>query len=373
MRKKVRILLCFLLLYLVRPVASQTVNTDYFLSGNLHYGFIIPHHGSLMYLINGHTPGMGFTYTRPTHGEKKWQRDYHYPEIGLTFFYISFGNPQMLGSGISVYPFINFHVTHNRRLDLRFKAILAPAPGFVTKKFDRLENHKNTVLGTHVNGYAGYRLIAIIPVGKNLRLETGIGISHFSNGGTRLPNLGINIPTAELGLAYHFNNKNVQLIPDTSGKSGKQNSFSFHASTGFTSINPPGQKEYPAYNLSAQFERQVSNKSKWLAGTDLVFNSSHLAEYRSDTIVHLHSDLQNLQWGIKGGYELVMGQLSFPMEMGIYLYSINTDDRLFFHRLGIRYHFNEHWSAAVCLKLHWANASYFEWGVGYNIKAGKKK
>jgi hypothetical protein len=373
MKKKDLILSFLLLFYLVRPVTSQTVNNDFFLSGNLHYGFIIPHHGSLMYLINGHTPGAEFSYIRPTHGEKKWQRDYHYPEIGLTFIYINFGNPALLGNGFSVYPFINFHVTHKRKLDLRFKAILAPAPGFVTKKFDRLENHKNTVLGTHLNGYAGYRLIAIIPLGKNLRMETGIGISHFSNGGTRLPNLGINIPTAEIGIAYHFNSKNVQLIADTSAASAKQNFLSCYASTGFTTINPPGQKEYPAYNFSAQFERKVNNKSKWLAGTDLVFNASHLAEYRSDTTVHLDSDLQNLQWGIKGGYELTMGNMSFPMEMGIYLYSINTDDRLFFHRLGIRYHFNEHWSAQVCLKLHWANASYFEWGIGYSIPQGKRK
>src|SRR5437016_5833587 len=99
--KKV-LILCTWYLILSSFSSAQTQNNDYYLSAGAHYGFILAHHGSMQYLVDGHVAAFEFDYIKPTHGEKKWERVYHYPEIGICFFYIGLSNPAQLGDGISI-------------------------------------------------------------------------------------------------------------------------------------------------------------------------------------------------------------------------------------------------------------------------------
>jgi hypothetical protein len=346
---------------------SQRANSDHFLSADAHYGFVIAHHGSMQYLVKGHTPGFELTYTVPTHGEKDWQRAWHYPQYGLSFFYVYLSNPQALGSGFTIHPFVNLWLKRGDRFSLKLKLTLSPAPGYLTRKFDRVENHKNNAVGSHINGYDNIRVAATFRLSSDLNLETGIGMSHFSNGAITMPNLGINIPTLNLGLSYHVNNKNVTLIADTLSPLPKWTSIVFYAMAGITQIDPPGQsKRYGAFTVSANIERRVSHRSKWTGGLELGYNSSYIAEENSDTIFY-ESNAQDLQPGIRGGYALCIGDLSFPFEMGVYLYSKQPSNGPIFHRIGMRWQLNEHWIANITLKTHWAKADFFEWGVGYSF------
>lgn len=349
--------------------SAQKTNNDFILTPAAHIGFVIAHHGSIQYLVNGHTFATELNFAIPTHGEKKWERIYHYPEIGFTFVYLNLANPKELGNGYSLYPFINFNLTHGQRFRLKFR--IAQSLGYLSKKFDRLENHKNTTIGSHFNGFVNLRLNATIQLSSNLRLETGIGLTHFSNGAMDLPNQGINIPTFSLGLGYHFHTQNIKLTPDTFSIPKNRTRFIVYANAGLCSIDPPGSRKYPAYVTSFNIERMHGNKNRWNGGIEFAYNASNVAYYNSDTIIKLDSDLQNLQMGIKGGYALGVGKLIIPIEMGIYLYSKNPIGH-YFHRIGLRYQLNEHWIACLTLRTHWANAEFFEWGVGYCFSKKKK-
>ncbi len=361
-QKKLLILCgCFPLL-----VCGQEKNNDYILSSCAHYGFILPHHGSMQYLIEGHTPGFELNYIKPTHGEKKWQRIYHYPEIGVNLFYIALSNPTQLGDGMAISPFINFNLNHGKRFHLKMR--WTTSVGYMTKKFDRLENHKNTVIGSHFNMYANLRFNADYDLTDKLRIEMGLGMSHFSNGASSMPNLGINIPTLDLGLGYHFNTKNVKLVLDTFSIPAKTSRLAFYAGAGVNSIDPPGSQRYGAYTLSANYERKRGNKNRWSGGAEISFNSSYIAEFRQDTTVHMTSDLQNLQVGIKAGYALIIGRLFIPIEMGGYIYSMKKSNGPLFHRIGTRVQVNDHLVVGVTLKTHWAKADFFELCLGYTLK-----
>ena len=370
---KINLLLGTLYLVLCTSSFGQQTNNDFIISTCGHYGFILPHHGSMQYLINGHTPGFEINYIKPTHGEKKWQRIYHYPEIGLNFFYIALSNPTQLGDGMALSPFINFNLNHGKRFHLQMK--WTTSVGYMTKKFDRLENHKNTVIGSNFNMYANLRLNAAYYISENFRMEIGLGMSHFSNGASNMPNLGINIPTLDLGLGYHFNTKSVTVVLDTFSIPQKTGRLAFYAGAGINSIDPPGSKKYGGYTLSANYERKRGNKNRWSGGLELSFNSSYIAEFRQDTVVQLSSDLQNLQVGLKAGYALVIGRLFIPIEMGYYLYSMKKSNGPIFHRIGTRVQVNDHLVVGVTLKTHWAKADFFELCVGYTLKEknlGKK-
>ena len=345
---------------------GQQINKDHILSASAHYGFILPHHGSMQYLINGHTPGFEINYIKPSHGEKKWERIYHYPEIGLNLFFISLSNPSQLGDGMALSPFINFNLNHGKRFQIMMK--WTTSVGYMTKKFDRLENHKNTVVGSNFNMYANLRFNAVYNFSPSLRMEMGLGMSHFSNGASSMPNLGINIPTLDLGFGYHFNAENTHPVWDTFSIPPKTSRVAFYAGMGINSIDPPGSQKYGGYTLSANYERKRGNKNRWCGGLELSFNSSYLAEFRQDSTVHLTSDLQNLQVGVKGGYALIIGRLFIPIEMGCYLYSMKKSNGPIFHRIGTRVQVNDHLVVGVTLKTHWAKADFFELCLGYTMK-----
>jgi hypothetical protein len=346
---------------------SQRVNNDFIISVDTHIGTILAP-PRLNNVIKGHPIGVEVNYIRPTHGEKRWQRIYHYPEMGLTFIYFDFANPEQLGKGISLYPFINFHLTHGKIFSLEFK--MATCIGYVTKKFDPVNNPDDLVIGSHFNAFVSLRWNAKIRLSDNLNLKTGFGLTHFSNGAMDLPNFGMNVASFDLGIAYHFNSENVKLLPDTFTASDHHLHLVTYVCGGICEISRTSQKEYPAGVVSVNLERYYGSRTKWNAGLEFEYSSARLEQTRTDTSIHNYKDVENLQVGIKAGYAFVVDQLSFPVEMGVYLYS-HPNTGYFFHRIGVRYQVNKHLIACITLKTQWAAADYFEFGFGYTFPIKK--
>lgn len=62
-----------------------------------HYGLVVPHHSYMTYFINDFSRGMEVNYGYINYGDDGWQKWYNFPEVGLSFFYNSFGNPDIYG------------------------------------------------------------------------------------------------------------------------------------------------------------------------------------------------------------------------------------------------------------------------------------
>jgi hypothetical protein len=346
---------------------AQKENNDFIISSGFHIGTVLLHSKSRE-LVHGNPMGIELNFSRPTHGEKRWQRVYHYPEIGVTFLYYDFANHRQLGQGYSIYPFVNFNITQGKNITLKFK--VATCLGYVTKKFDAVDNPDNLIIGSHMNGFVNLRFNAQIRLSDQLRIETGIGLTHFSNGAMKLPNEGMNIASVNLGIGYHFNTDNIRLIPDTFESPCQHYHIVTYASIGINSISRIDQTKYFSEVLSVNLERFKGNKSKWNTGFEIVYSGSRLQEIRRDTSIHNYQDIENTQLGVKIGYAFVVGRISLPVEMGAFVYS-KPMDGVFFHRIGIRYQFSDHFIACVTLKTQWAVAYFFEWGIGYTIPIGK--
>ncbi|HET6990738.1 MAG TPA: acyloxyacyl hydrolase [Bacteroidia bacterium] len=346
---------------------AQDRNNDFFVSSCVHTGIPLLTPDNIK-LVHGNPMGLELNVSCRTHGEKKWQRVYHYPEIGITFLCYDFANRSQLGQGYSIYPFVNFNITHGQKFNLRFK--VATGLGYVTKKYDPLLNPENLVIGSHINGFVNLRLNAQFRLTDNFRIETGIGMTHFSNGAMMLPNAGMNIASFDLGIGYHFNSQNIKLTPDTSTSPCEHFHIVTYASMGINSISRTDHTEYLSAVYSVNLERFKGNKSKWNTGLEIVYSDSRLHEIRRDTSIHNYKNIENTQVGLKIGYAFVVGRVSVPVEMGAFIYS-RPNDGIFFHRIGIRYQFSDHFIACVTLKTQWAVAYFFEWGIGYTFPIGK--
>src|ERR1051326_5143370 len=178
--------LCYLSATFFCTAQDSLAPKKIFLSFCGHYGFIIAHHKNMDNLIKAHTPAGEINVLVQTNGEKHWEQVYHHPEKGFGIYYADFGNPEQLGQGISIFPFINFPLNPGRKIKLYVRS--SDGIGIVTKHYDRLENHKNVIIGSFVNAFINLRLNSVFYPAKKIRMETGIGLTHFSDGAFSKPN-----------------------------------------------------------------------------------------------------------------------------------------------------------------------------------------
>jgi hypothetical protein len=347
-------------------IGQDSLRTGTWLSINAHYGFILPiYTQDMVVLLKGHCPAIEADYFSKPSGSQQWQQDYHYAETGVSFFYAWLGNPAQLGNEIGLYPFINFHLQRSNKECLFLRAGLGLA--YLPVIFNQETNHKNILIGSHINAMINLRLAYHYYISNDLRLETGFGITHCSNGSYNTPNLGINLLTINTGLSYCIKgNKMLAVSPHPDTSNHKKLIQEFFIGIGESKVEPPGGPHYGAMTFSYIAYHTINRKNKIGGGLDVFYNSANLYSIAKDSIP-IHSNIENAQLGVKVGYELVLGKLSLPYELGAYLYTKSIGHGYEYNRLGIRYTISKHFIANITLLAHYAAADYVEWGFGYKL------
>ena len=345
MKKLKLILLVFLLLAINFFANGQdSIRKGSWLSVDLHYGFILPLYTSSMnILVQGHVPAFEVDYISKPACTDNWLSDYHCPETGIAFFSAYLNNPAQLGNEYGIYPFVNFHLKKSFHEGLYFRIGMGLA--YMPITFSRLDNHKN----------------------DRTRLEAGLGLTHCSNGAFQTPNLGINLITANTGITYSISSPTKCMkhtYPDT--VKTKKIESEFIVAAGASEIEPPGGSRYPDVTFSYLAYRKLSRKGKLGLGADIFYNEANIARLKADTVI-LKSNLQDVQLGLKATYEITLGNLSLPIELGGYLYTKYTGNGYIYNRIGLRYYTHKHFIANLTLLTHFVKADFIEWGIGYKL------
>ncbi|MGD0711761.1 MAG: acyloxyacyl hydrolase, partial [Bacteroidales bacterium] len=241
--------------------------------------------------------------------------------------------------------------------------------GYLTKKFDRIDNYKDIAIGSHLNAALNlfYELKWIIS--KRVLVSGSIGLSHFSNGLIKTPNLGINIPTVSVGMAYIFhNNSTIISHVDTAFHKKKQKlNIQLFASGGIKQISLPGGSYYGIYTLSACFLKPLSKKREIGIGFDIFWDLSNVQtiEYNGFTVNHAYDVIKP---GIYIGHQFDFSHFSIITQIGYYLYVKDKYVEPIYTRFALRYLFSNRIMLNLALLTHYATADFIEWGIGYSLK-----
>lgn len=329
-----------------------------------HYGFIMPHHSSMGYIITSHIPALEFNLFKRTSGTQSWEHHFKYPEKGLSLFFIDLRNPGVTGHGIAINPYVNHPLFQTENFRLHFKT--GVGLGYLTSIFDRNENHKNVTIGSHLNAFVDLRLSSCIQWGKKFRTDAGIGFAHFSNGAWSMPNLGYNFISMNLGFALtKYAVIRHQASDIRSMKAERRVKLWVLGLLGVNEAMPPGGKKYIPHLLSFNAYKALGHVSTLTLGVELLNNPARIKRLEREDVIIDYS--QNFQSGIKIGHELTMGRTSLVVETGVYFYDPHPITGLMFHRIGVHRFFKDRWMFALSLRTHWARADNFEMGVGYKI------
>jgi len=362
-----KFIVSILLIINIFKVSAQTDSLKQsYVSAAYKYGVIYAHYDDFKYFIEDYVRGVELNYGFRSTGEKLWQRIYHYPEIGVGYTFINFGNPDVLGSAHAAFTYVNLPLIERKKC--LFTAKFAVGVGYLNKPFDLYDNKYNIAIGSYINAYLNINFDIKYTVYKQWKLIAGFGLSHFSNGGTTKPNKGINLFLPSLGFSYDFQKKAVERPDFEIPEFEKNIELSIIYAAAYSSIEPANPDKYFASDISVNFERQFSYKGRYGIGLDLFYDNS-LSVYVPGSMDE--PEISNIGDLIYAGghisYDFVFGRTSFTVQIGAYFFQGQKFNEELYNRFGLKYRFAEHWVANLTLKTYWAKAKFPEFGIGYRL------
>lgn len=324
-------------------------------------GFLLAHRAVMAHLPQEHVFGGEITAFIQTNGSKRFHQVYNYPKIGVSFVGTTIGNNELLGQMYAGYAFIDFPFRKNEKHE--FSGRVGLGLSALTKVFDQHTNPKNVAMSSHLNAYVSLGIKYRYYFGKT-HLVAGMELSHSSNGSSKVPNLGVNLPYLSVGAGYTFNK--VQKIENLQEFNKQPWKFTLLGIVSAKEVFPTGGPKYPVYALSAMARKVFSPKSGIEIAYDLIYKTS-IKDYKREVYTEDKSGWDITQMGIYCGYILPFEKLHFIVGMGAYLKDKYNPDDHFYHRLGLRYQANKHLLLNLTLKAHWAKADYIEYGIGYTF------
>lgn len=354
--------------FVVNPYLAQ--DDEIWLGIKEKNGFLAAHRGVMSHLSDERITGVEISFIKRLGASKNWHYFYKYPYVGVTLYGSTVGNNAILGQAFGTYAFIEFPMNRGKRHILSGK--LGCGLGYVTKVFDQETNPLNVAISTHMNALICLGIEGRINLGERHQISYGFDLTHLSNGATKVPNLGLNMPNFGIGYAYKWRSESNTMSKPMNVRI--QKSFMKNWKThimGIISVKevfPSGEKKYPVYALSFQQRKLFRPK----VGMELAFDvMSKQAVFGYKRYIP-KTQWSILQLGVYVGYVLPLDHLQFVVGMGKYVKDRYQPDAPFYHRVGMRYQFNNGITANLVLKAHWAKADYIEYGIGYTFRYKKQ-
>jgi hypothetical protein len=353
-------------------------NHNLYIEGKVYYGFLYAHHLELE-RYNAHFPAFEINVHQLTFGKREWERAFNYPIVGLSFWYSGLGGSAELGSAFALMPYINFPLYKHKNFSFNFR--FAIGAGYLTNRFDRINNYKNLAIGSHLNAGVNMMFEARYRINTYLSASAGICLQHFSNGSLKMPNYGLNAPMLNVGLAFKPARENKYITdryyPPTEPYSAILThaiEFNFGGAIGYKNMQQVLGENFVVYHIYENTFYQVSRKSKWGLGFDLSYDPSQIVILEQQG-TYVDNNWQVVRPGINAAYQLVLSKIGFIFNLGIYLGGKERSNGPLYEKISLQYNFSKNFFANIMLKVHFGRADYVGWGLGYKFDwtFGKKK
>lgn len=311
---------------------------------------------------------------RRTLGKKAWHEKYGFPEVGISMMYGSFGNPEILGWGISILPSLRGQLWERGRFKLHYR--LGTSFFYVHKPYDRISNPNNNAIGARLNSTSFFGLDASWPMGDQFEYVLGISGTHISNARVRIPNLGINVPALSMGIRYSIGEERSPTTKDTD--TIRDSSFQIYPAIrlgyGFSSRKIPDGPLYPIYLASVSLNTFWRNKMRFKLGIEGFYNVGVAEFYRNHQADWVPMPSGAIGIAVYGGYEFVLGRLSLIGQLGPYIKRAELMDYLLYTKLGVQYSLFDQQVRdrgqpfiGIYVHSHSGEADFAELGIGWQF------
>ena len=280
-----------------------------------------------------------------------------------------------LGQVFALYPFINFPIVPNERSKVTFK--LGVGVGYLTNKFAPQESesvpegsYHNYAIGSHINAAINLSFEYRQRIIDRLTFVTSAGLTHFSNGATKSPNMGINIFSVATGLSWYLAppkaNIDLRLRPknylfEFDGKRHFVTDYQYTIGYKDVSQQYGTNNFYLVHDLAANFMFQLTERDRVGIGVELVWDNS-------DKVKQPYYQAFLKPAGLIS-YEMMLDRVSFMFNVGIRKNAPGPNQAfLFYQKVGLRYYIWEGLFASLSFTTYDIKADFISVGFGYHIQ-----
>jgi len=349
-------------------------NKHYYATARAMYGIAVPHHTSMIYFIDDFATSAEITFGLRNFDQESWASYFNYPEIGLGFYYSTYGNDEIYGEGLALFPYIQYNIFRRPRFSVQNK--IATGIGYATKPYDINDNAYNTIFSTHFNIYIGLGLIADYRFSKHFSATLSGDLNHMSNGAAKKPNHGINVLTASIGAKYHFNKaltpSHKKIMPPKSSLK----EFLVVASAGRSQTTTYNPQLYWNGSISINYLWHLNAKKAIGIGFDQFYSEAIpyvWDNYETSNTIPQYNNNDFLINGLFVSYNTFLGKTILFANLGFYLKHSIKPPQPVYPRVGARYAITNNLLASFSVKASFFRSEFLEFGLGYRFKHNKKK
>jgi hypothetical protein len=327
---------------------------------NLLTGTILPHHESIIYFNRDYIRGLELNAWI-----RQGENSPYNSRLGIAYLVSGLGNREIYGHNHALFcnilgkPYGNF---------LPLQINFGFGVSWLTKKFDLESNYFNRAIGSHLNVYAQAGAKVKIPIDSRTILNSGLHIHHVSNGSVNAPNQGLNYLTLNVGIEFRSDHTFRSLYRDTKiGAEKGDHRFAFIYAPGIKESDRRVDKQFFTSSFIFDYGYFFHAARSVGLGLSIFYNDTwaYIPFIRTDK----NRDFAPFQSAVHLSWQMNRGPLAFILHPGFYIYHPAPNAPFMTNRFGLKYSFVNNFCLQIAVKAHWfANADYFEWGIGYEFK-----
>lgn len=343
---------------------------------SFHFGAVTKHTSKLTFQVKGPTFGADVNFKFQTFGKKEWQEWRKFPWLGVTATWLRFGNEPVLGQAFAIAPNVTIPLFEKKRWKGHFQ--VGTGIAYMTRKYHVNDNPNNNAIGAHRVSTMLLKFYIDRQINEKWKFNIGMSLNHFSNGGSRLPNFGLNIPALMIGVNYApqplevedfiFHKKNRTRI--------RKFGLDVHAGLGLVQRFVIGGPRYPVYVYSLGGNYYLNRVNRLIVGFEYEQNKAiynfALHTYHSTTREDAWKKASRVT--LFAGDEFLFGSWSIILQAGVYLGRFSfLKSGNFYTKFSTRFYFpskrffKQKFFLNVSLKTHLSVAEYISVGGGINF------
>ncbi|WP_460635486.1 acyloxyacyl hydrolase [Larkinella harenae] len=232
--------------------------------------------------------------------------------------------------------------------------------------YDEDTNPFNNFIGSAQNCFVDLSFSTFYRLTSRFELGASVGFKHYSNGGSTLPNYGINMLPLSVSARYLIDEQKPEMFdPEPLPTYQKHTRLNVGLAIGQKQYERDGDHFLKA-TLSMNVLRQISYKYRVGGGVDIMYAQGYQVRYPGASGSWRHS----ISSALVGSWEwMFRPRIYVPIGLGVYLNrnGQNGERTWLYQRVGLRFGVTNNLWLGLTIKAHRGTADYFEWGMGYTF------
>ena len=325
-----------------------------------HKGAVLIHSRDLRAIRDSYPSGLEMDLAWHKISQRSWNSCLCYPRLGIALTFWNYDNPEVLGEGITGMFYLEPVFGAANQVSFSIRAAFGLS--YQNRPHDPISNPDNLSYSTY--------LAFPLQLGGTLHLRAGPRVlvngtlvyNHFSNGGIREPNVGINWPSAALGIEYYLKDIN----------------FNKRKKVDWRELGPPLERldftlllafEEPertnflfSPGIEIKWSRQFARINAYTLGGELIYDKGTRYFIEKNGM-----DSSPVKGSLAAGHEFLLKKFIFSQQFGVYIYKPFEIHSNVYQRYGLVYRINSRFMAGFNMKVHGHIANFVDFRATISI------